>query len=86
MASRRICFTKNNYSSEDVEALLKEPKFSYIVFGKETGESGTPHLQGYAEFHKLSKYSPIAKKHSMACFATRGTQLEAITYCKKDGD
>lgn len=86
MATKRICFTKNNYTPEDVEALLKDPKFSYIVFGKETGESGTPHLQGYAEFHKVSKYKAIAKRHAMHCEVTRGTQEEAVNYCKKDGD
>ena len=43
------CFTVNNYNSEDIQMFLKSdssivPKF---VFQEETGESGTPHLQGY---------------------------------------
>jgi len=86
MSGRRIVFTKNNYSEEDYRALWEEEKFSYIIIGKEVGESGTPHLQGYAEFTKLSKFAPIAKKHKMFCELARGTQEQAITYCKKDGD
>lgn len=86
MTARRICFTLNNYKEEDIEALLKEDKFSYVIFGLEVGESGTPHLQGYAEFHKPSKYAPLAKKYHMHCEVARGTQQQAIDYCKKDGD
>lgn len=85
MSTRRIVFTKNNWTEEDYRALWEEPKFSYLVMGKEVGENGTPHLQGYAEFFKKAKYAALAKKHKMACFVAK-TQKEAIEYCKKDGD
>lgn len=86
MTSRRICFTKNNYSDQDIENLLDEKRFSYVIIGKEVGESGTPHLQGYAEFFKVTKYASLAKYYKMHCEVTRGTGYEAVTYCKKDGD
>ena len=47
MSTRRICFTKNNYEESDIDALLAEERFSYVIFGLEVGEQGTPHLQGY---------------------------------------
>lgn len=87
MASgRRICFTKNNYTEEDIEQLLNSDRFSYIIFGKEIGESGTPHLQGYAEFTKVTKFGGIGKLFKMHVEGTKGTALQAIEYCKKDGD
>lgn len=86
MSTRRICFTQNNYTDESIQALLDETRFSYVIFGKEVGKEGTPHLQGYAEFHKKTKYAGIAKIHKMHCEVTQGTALQAAEYCKKDGD
>ncbi|ALE29538.1 replication associated protein [Lake Sarah-associated circular molecule 2] len=86
MSTRRIVFTKNNWTEEDYRALMEEPLFSYLIIGKEIGEKGTPHLQGYAEFTKKAKYGALAKKYKMHCEVSRGTQDEAIKYCMKDGD
>lgn len=86
MTTRRICFTLNNYTEESEKALREEKRFSYLIYGREIGESGTPHLQGYAEFYKPTKYAALAKLHKMHCEVTKGTQAEAILYCKKDGD
>lgn len=41
--SKYWCFTINNWTPDDV------PEFKnmeYLVFGREKGEDGTPHLQG----------------------------------------
>lgn len=42
------CFTLNNYSDEEYEALLAKyedqaSQIRYIVIGKEVGANGTPH-------------------------------------------
>lgn len=50
--SKRWCFTLNNYTEEEelmLRSLVDQSKLTYIVFGKEVGDSGTPHLQGYCE-------------------------------------
>lgn len=42
---RRFCFTLNNYTKEEEDYLQAFP-CTWLVMGKEVGESGTPHLQG----------------------------------------
>lgn len=81
-----MVFTKNNYTQEDKINLLSEKKFSYVIIGEEIAPStGTPHLQGYAEFETVYKFGPIAKKYGMFVQLAR-TQKEAIDYCKKEGN
>lgn len=85
---RNACFTINNYTLEE-ELHLKSlhPKMSYLVWGKEIGEEGTPHLQGYVEFKEKTPFSKvkeyvgtrahIEKRHP------RSKPKQAAGYCKK---
>lgn len=95
--SNRFCFTKNNYTDVDVSRLSDESltrKFKYWCFGKEVGENGTPHLQGYLEFDNNSKLRITACKARLedeGLFGfhleiARGSAQQNITYCSKDGD
>lgn len=82
---RNAVFTLNNYKEKEVEALKANEFFSYIIFGKEVGKQGTPHLQGYAEFKRI-RLAALNKKHffNRAYLAARkGKQSEAIEYCRK---
>ena len=57
---RKWCFTINNYTEEDEQNLLDEltpDKVVYAIVGREKGESGTPHLQGYVYFKRRLKMS-----------------------------
>lgn len=83
--TKRIVFTQNNWTPASKEALLTEPAFTYVIVGEETGASGTPHLQGYAEFAKVTRYTKLAKKHLNMHCEQAITQAAAIEYCKKDG-
>lgn len=61
---------------------------SYHVFGKEKGESGTPHLQGYTVFKKTQRFPGVRKLFKtdrVALFERKGTHQQASLYCKKDG-
>ena len=77
-------FTLNNYTQDEYDALSRlEPE--YIVYGKEVGESGTPHLQGFLHFAnpRIMPKKLIPRAHWEPL---RGTPKQASDYCKKDGD
>lgn len=85
--SRHWCFTINNYTEEDIEKLNKV-ECEYLIYGKEVGERETPHLQGFITLINKKRLTWIKKNiHATGHFETkRGTVLQAVTYCKKDGD
>lgn len=79
-------FTINNYTPLH-ETLLQSIDCQYIVYGRETGNEGTPHLQGYIYFQHQKTRAQVSKKITGAWLAPRnGTHEEARTYCVKDGD
>lgn len=82
------CYTLNNYTEEDEQKLQEEEFSSYHVYGREVGESGTKHLQGYIEFPSKKRLTWL-KKHitAKAHWETRkGNAQQASDYCKKDED
>lgn len=86
--SRRYCFTWNNYP-ENAEASIRtfhtEKQVIYTIVGKEIGENGTPHLQGYFHlkdrmaFTKLKEYFP-----SMHIEKAKGNAEQNKIYCSKE--
>lgn len=85
--ARNLCFTINNYSDSEIDALKAWNQVQYLVVGKEVGESGTKHLQGYVEFVSSKKFETIKKYLPRAHLEVRkGTAMQAANYCKKDGD
>lgn len=85
MQSRRWCFTKNNYSAAD-EILLQDIDCKYLVYGREVGEQGTPHLQGFIIFKVNKRLGGLNTLIQCHWETTKGTSLQAATYCKKDND
>lgn len=85
--SSRWVFTLNNYEEADVDRLL-ELDTKYIVIGKETGDSGTPHLQGFVIFRSAKRFAAVKALISDRAHLepARGTSPQAAEYCKKDGD
>lgn len=84
---RNFVFTINNWEEDDISRLMSlDPK--YLVYGKEKGENGTPHLQGYMELPKPVSFQTVQKtlKKRAHIESRKGTALEAATYCKKDGE
>lgn len=80
-------FTLNNYTDDDITRLTNLPQdVSYIIFGKEVGESGTPHLQGTICFHqRLRLHQAKSFLGSVHLTPTRSLS-HSIEYCRKDGD
>lgn len=85
---RAWVFTWNNYTDEDVEtatAVCNEASFA--VFGFETGECGTPHLQGYVRFKNPRAFSTVRTDLLGAHVEpARGSAQSNFEYCSKGGD
>lgn len=91
--SKYWCFTLNNYTEDEetcVRSLLVDGgDVVYVCYGRETGEGGTPHLQGYMEFSRRKRLRTVKNLAGLGrahLEKRRGTGAQAITYCKKDGD
>lgn len=84
--SRAYCFTLNNYTEEDFSVITSIDS-KYIVVGREKGDSGTPHLQGYVYFESPRSFNSVKKSMPRAHLEiAKGSPLQASSYCKKDGD
>lgn len=59
--------------------------FRYCIFQEESGVDGTPHYQGYIEFKKPVRLGGVKKLLGTAHWEVRrGTQAQAISYCRKE--
>lgn len=85
--SKRWCFTLNNFSDNEF-AILKQSLSSvasYAIIGRERGESGTPHLQGYVEFRERQRLAQCKKHAERAHWEpARGDAASNTTYCSKE--
>lgn len=85
--TRNFCFTINNYTEDSHKALWDWNQVTYIIYGREVGEQGTPHLQGYCELKTAVVFTTIKKKIPTAHIENRqGTAAQAAEYCKKEKD
>lgn len=83
---RAWCFTLNNYTEDD-EKLLSTIKCRYIIYGREVGDEGTPHLQGYVYFASQKTFARMKKLLPRAHLeAAKGNPDQNIEYCSKDGN
>lgn len=85
-----FCFTINNYVEEDISRLqiLFEEEAKYWIIGKEIGESGTPHLQGYASYKRRRTFDVIRNQLGARAHIerSRGTARQNREYCSKGGE
>lgn len=88
---RSWCFTWNNPdidSANRIVAWTGREWFRYVAFQRETGDSGTLHLQGYLEVrHPYSVVSLLDRLGTTHVHVEprRGSQYQAIDYCRKPG-
>lgn len=73
----------NNYPNTE---LVDGIECKYVVYGKEIGESGTPHLQGFISFENPRAIGGVIKSMPGCHIEIARTVDEAIAYCKKEGD
>lgn len=88
--AKNWCFTLNNYSEEEcftIANLLKISSiFSHYIVGKEVGENGTPHLQGFISFFKKSRPFNFFYNTRIHWEKCKGSKEDNIKYCSKDND
>lgn len=78
------CYTYNNPKETPDEWRVKFDGATYHVFQQEEGEEGTPHFQGYLEFPVPKRITGLVSLARGPHYESRrGTQQEAIAYCKK---
>lgn len=86
--SRGYVFTLNNYTENDlveVQALAETAR--YLIFGREVGESGTPHLQGFVYYSNARSWRSVKKYLKRAHIKNaRGSPQQNIDYCSKQGN
>lgn len=89
--SKYWCFTINNYTVDD-EARLTElgqcRSVEYLTFGREVGDGGTPHLQGFVIFSGRKRFGVVQRAVAGGAHIekARGTPFQAAQYCHKEGD
>lgn len=90
---RNFCFTINNWTDKDISRLAylttpkSQVKAKYLIYGKEVGEQGTPHLQGYCELSSKISFSVLKEHIPNAHIESRiGTAQQALEYCKKEDE
>ncbi len=85
--SKRWCFTFNNYEPSDVSSIIST--FSQMcevaIIGKEVGEQGTRHLQGYCEFKKKLRPKNMFN-NKIHWEKAKGSRTDNYAYCSKGDD
>jgi len=89
--TRNYCFTLNNYALPQEEQLQQLVTVSgdavYIIYGREVGEQGTPHLQGQVVFKHAVTFNTAKQRLPYGCHLEPTKDLAAsMLYCKKEGD
>jgi len=76
-------FTLNNFTDADVEMFHNwEDQVNTMVVSKETGEGGTPHLQGKITFKRAYRFSQLKKLHDRVHWEQTKACADAL-YCMK---
>lgn len=92
-AAKNWCFTLNNFNEDDLERFDNlgsniGSNIQYVIIGREIGENGTHHLQGFIQFTKKIRLRQVKGfvGNTAHCEVMMGTALQASNYCKKDED
>lgn len=91
--ARAWCLTHNNYTEAEFELYKTLPGVKYIVLGKEVGESGTPHIQGYIYFTSALTLSALKKRMERHGITSNphwtkadGNARQNLEYCSKQDE
>ena len=68
--------------------LASTDEVQYLIYGKEVGEQGTPHFQGFLIFTRPTRFNRVKRLLGREAHieAANGRSDQAADYCKKDDD
>lgn len=78
-------FVRNNYS-EAHQQQLRDMEKTLMVFGREKGENGTPHIQGFVTFKQPKRFKGLQKMMPGFHIAPALSQESGFNYCLKELD
>lgn len=85
--ARGWCFTLNNYGENEVDTITQQLLGAEWVIGREVGENGTPHLQGYIYYKNARSFEHIKKLIPKGHIEkAKGNKRQNYDYCTKDGN
>jgi len=82
-------FTINNYTEDDIKSIeaLQTHNVKYYIYAKETGESGTPHLQCFVQFVNPRSLKSVSKLLPRAHIEVMEREAHHnVAYCRKEND
>ena len=86
-------FTLNNYSEDEHIELLdrlnvESGNVDYSIIGRERGDNGTPHLQGYCICRTRRTFASFKQLVGDRCHIERARASPSVNreYCSKEGD
>lgn len=83
--SKSWVYTLNNPTPQE-EASMKLWECSYMIFGHEVGEQGTPHLQGFVTFKRGYRLTQLKTFCPRAHWQRAVASEQAANYCTKGTD
>lgn len=88
--ARGWCITLNNYEERDWDTIgdFVRDNCVYGILGREQGEGGTPHIQGYLHFSNARTFAAVLKRlgnNRIHLEAAKGTPQQNREYCSKEG-
>lgn len=81
--SRGWCFTFNNPSPTDTEAVIDHAAVSdaHYVIQEETGANGTPHLQGFVYFRNQVSFNTLRQWDNRIHWERTASVTASVRYC-----
>lgn len=89
MGSRSWTITINNYTEDEMEFITQRfaQLCTRLVVGKEVGDEGTPHLQGFCILRRVKRMAAMKKLFPRAHLEkSNADAVENHVYCTKPGE
>jgi len=87
--AKHWAFTLNNYTTDHEQRIASASTCGsvvYVVYGREVGPSGTPHLQGHVSLLCKKRLPFLVKTFGQAHWTVARSVQCSIDYCRKGGD